>query len=517
MGVVQVTKSQPRLVSSGRTPQVKPGSEVVATPVGTHGEQSVWKMVGNIAGGIFNKVAEAKENEEVSTFEGVFKSEAVKFRSWLQSHQGASLEDVQKRMQETDTNIKRASNVPTTHNGRLRATAIMKGDLPRLNEMMKADYAAIESSRMFENLKMEIDLAAEALDYDTVSNRIDEAVGTFFGPEQAELLKKQQFLRMDKLVESRSRAVQANLERKWIDDTVKDINGLLHKDRKAALGKITGVERPVQTEIEARVLRQMDVEMEEASLESRKLLIRETKGADGKMKADPDWSGAKAIVNANLDNFGTSWWTDELNKIRNAMSILDETGVNPYTTTTNWKRYYEDHALALQGNLDTNTVSKHTGPDGYSDKEASRLRGIIDDNGSSSDEFENSNAAELLQSLMATLPTLNEDQESLVEIKIVAEEKALGILYQAIQTADPPLTDKEKKQKALSVYSGIKASLMAGTITMSPSELKLPAGAKLEGAVKTGHLSVPTSQSDYDKLPKGTRYRHPDGTVRIKK
>lgn len=54
--------------------------------------------------------------------------------------------------------------------------------------------------------------------------------------------------------------------------------------------------------------------------------------------------------------------------------------------------------------------------------------------------------------------------------------------------------------------------LLAGSQSQAPSL----AGAKPSAPAPKGGLAQPTSKAEYDKLPKGTRYIHPDGTERVK-
>lgn len=157
--------------------------------------------------------------------------------------------------------------------------------------------------------------------------------------------------------------------RQQIDGQVAYIDGLPLQEREAAVRGLKGWEKTDRNEIRDRVERQMDAEMDAVEQSAREKLLGD----------NPDISAAKDIINENLSNFGTDWHTDALNKIQNAASILASTGVNPYATTTKWDVYDEDEKLAFEGKLDTRAISKHTGPDGYSDTEARRLRAIIKD------------------------------------------------------------------------------------------------------------------------------------------
>lgn len=370
MGVVQVAKSQRRLVSSGQVGRVKPSFQIADRS----GEQQAGQAVASIAGGILNKVIQAQENEQVSTFEGAYDTEVVKFNGLIRANPGASEQQVKRWMQEANTNIDTAAKIPTNRNAQARVSNTIKRNVPAFNEQMEANWTAIESKRMMDNLNDEIEIAVQNLDKAEVERLVTEASGNLIDPEQKELLIKLKNLRIDRLSEGVARQAQADAERKMIDGQVDYINGLLHKERKAAVDSLTGIEQVVRNEIRARVERQMDVEMEAVELEARKLLLRETGG-----KADPDISGAKAIINDNYDNFGTDWHKAALADAQGVAIDLNETGINPYTTTQNWPRYYEDEDLARKGKLSLPTIQKHTGRNGYSDKEATRLKAIIKD------------------------------------------------------------------------------------------------------------------------------------------
>lgn len=365
MGVVQVIQ-RPRT-------QLPPGRAGIAKPsfatADRSGEQAAFGAVVSVAGGIFNKIIQAQENEQVSTFEGAYDSEVIKFSGLIRSNPGASEEQVEKWMKEANTNIDKAGAVPTNRNARTRVRNTITKNLPAFQSRMKADWAAIESKRMLDNLNDEIEIAVQELDKVKVEKLITEASGNLMDPEQKELTIKLKNLRIDKLAEGVARQAEAELERQVIDGQVDYINGLPYKEREAALQSLTGLENADRNEIRARVERQMELEMEAVELSAREKLLGDSM----------DISGAKAIINDNLDNFGTDWHTDALNKVQNAAGILAKKGVNPYTTTTDWNVYDKDEKLAFDGKLNTTTISKHTGPDGYSDTEARRLRAIIKD------------------------------------------------------------------------------------------------------------------------------------------
>lgn len=156
-----------------------------------------------------------------------------------------------------------------------------------------------------------------------------------------------------------------------IDDTTAAINKLPAQDREAALLKLpsTEWERADLGEVRDRVERQMEAEQEAVYASSVKLLTQEV----------PDFSGAKDILNENMSQFGTKWHDAALTDIQTTSKILTDTGVNAYTTTVHPEVYDKDEQLAFDGKLSLRDIQKHTGPDGYSDTDARRLREIIKD------------------------------------------------------------------------------------------------------------------------------------------
>lgn len=66
-----------------------------------------------------------------------------------------------------------------------------------------------------------------------------------------------------------------------------------------------------------------------------------------------------------------------------------------------------------------------------------------------------------------------------------------------------------------SMYQGLLAGSQ-GTPGAAPAAAPAPAAGKPGAAAAPAAMPSPTTQAEKDKLPKGTQYRAPDGTVRIK-
>ncbi|MHC4389164.1 MAG: hypothetical protein ACYSX1_11210, partial [Planctomycetota bacterium] len=393
------------------------------------GEQQAFKAVGSIASGILNKVIQAQENEQVSTFEGAYNAEIVKFDDLVRANPGAPEQDVRSWMQQANANITKAGAVPTNRNAQRRVQNTIRRNLPVFNARMEADWSAIESKRLFDNLKDDIEIATRKMDRDEVKRLVAEAPNGLIDDKQKENIIELANLRIDALDESARKQEAAETQRVAIDGVVDRINALKHKDREEALRNLEGLENADRNEIRARVQRQMESEMEAAELEARGFLLRETKGADGTMKADPDISGAKAIINSHLDDFGPDWHKAALANAQGVASDLNETGINPYTTTQNWPRYYEDEDLAFEGKLSLPDIQKHTGRNGYSDTEASRLKAIIKDPVAESDPTlkdalaEVEDFANIQRAALGDLKDL-EDEEFVEERALLREARA---------------------------------------------------------------------------------------------
>ena len=169
---------------------------------------------------------------------------------------------------------------------------------------------------------------------------------------------------------------------------------------------------------------------------------------------------------------------------KNAISLRKyrEKGIDPYNTTTNWTLYNEDRELALNNRLTLKEIDEHTGPDGYSDKEASRLRGIVTRKGDSFKDFEDSKAAKLLKELT---DDLGQRYTMPVGTIPVMREKGYRLLQDAINNAEKPLTDREKQELALRIFNGLQTEKISPTpeSLLTPIEKAEELGESLDKAV----------------------------------
>ena len=439
MGVVQVTKSQRGQLPPGQAGLAKPSYAIASTA----GEQAAGAAAGSIGLGIFNKIIQAQENEQVSTFEGTYDAEVIAFKSWVGSHPGASKEDVQKRMREANSNISTAGEQPTNRNAQRRVQNTIGANLPAFNARMEAEWSAMESTRMFKNLMDDIEIATRELDKVEVEKLVNEASGNLIDPEQKENIIELANLRIDQFSQTAKRQADAQFHQQRIDGMVRYIDQLPHKDRQAALGSLEGWEQVDRNEIRARVERQMDLEMETVQLKAHKLVSG----------VNPDWSGAKAVLTENLDNFGTDWYTAELRKLQSATGILNDKAVNAYTTTTNPEVYDKDETLAFAGELDIRTIQKHTGPGGYSDSDAARLKAIIKDPTAKSDPIlqdalsEVESFADLRRAGIRTdFEGITKEERQTVQksrAKILRETNALKYDLRQIKIQNPEITPEQ--------------------------------------------------------------------------
>ncbi len=208
MGVVQVTKSRRTQLPPGQTGQVKPPFSLADRS----GEQAAFRAVTSVAGGILNKTIQAQENEQVSTFEGSYDSEVVKFSGLIRANPGASEQQVQKWMQEANANIGRAGAIPTNRNARRRVRNTIRQNLPAFQERMQANWSAIESKRMLDNFNDDIEFAVQDLDKIKVDSLVTGASGNLVDPEQKDRIIERANRRIDKLAEVAARQGQAVIE-----------------------------------------------------------------------------------------------------------------------------------------------------------------------------------------------------------------------------------------------------------------------------------------------------------------
>ena len=76
-------------------------------------------------------------------------------------------------------------------------------------------------------------------------------------------------------------------------------------------------------------------------------------------------------------------------------------------------------------------------------------------------------------------------------------------------------SDIEAYKDDRATYGGLLAGSQGKEAKEARAAAKTPAAGKAEP--KAGGVATPTSKADYDALPPGAKYRHPDGDVRIKK
>jgi hypothetical protein len=74
--------------------------------------------------------------------------------------------------------------------------------------------------------------------------------------------------------------------------------------------------------------------------------------------------------------------------------------------------------------------------------------------------------------------------------------------------------EKKQHEDERTLYQGLLAG-DKGAKQPSLADADPKPGGK--AAPKAGEMPAPQTKADYDKLPPGTRYRHPDGTVKVKK
>jgi len=108
-------------------------------------------------------------------------------------------------------------------------------------------------------------------------------------------------------------------------------------------------------------------------------------------------------------------------------------------------------------------------------------------------------------------------------------ENGYRLLQDAINSAETPLTDREKKEMALRIFNDLQAAPVLATPegVRTPIEASEELGRSLDKAVAeniragarqtTVAIPQPKTQAEFDAIPKGTRYRRLDGTIWTKR
>jgi hypothetical protein len=262
-------------------------------------------------------------------------------------------------------------------------------------------------------------------------------------------------------------------------------------------------------EYQAKVLREN--RENEVEMEARKLAIA------------GDWQGGINIINGALDELGDDWQTDALNKFQNAFRITNTKGENPFIKTQSYEKFTEIRQEILDEKIKSEReIRKWTGKkDGYAIPQEKYLLDLYKGDESSSKAFENTAAAKLIKEML-------EDWEEGVRIRPemvnILREKGYRLLEDAIQAAEKPLTERQKKEKALSIYNSL--ILEASTITTKPEALLTPKDIAereqyfvrkgLAPGEFMGAIPQPKTKAEFDKLPSGTIFLAPDGKRRKK-
>jgi len=218
-------------------------------------------------------------------------------------------------------------------------------------------------------------------------------------------------------------------------------------------------------------------------------IAREKKEAEVELEARQfiikgDFIGAKNIINANLDTLGSDWHTDALNKLKNANTILNDTGVNAYTTTVNPIKFGEIRDKILDGTIKgEKEIRDNVGPDGYSIAQEKYLLDLYNGSESSAKAFEDSAAAQNLKALIKYNIAEEKDEPDIYQF---ATQRGLGLLQDAIT---PEMTDREKKEAALRIGRQLEREYEDGMLEEALEKvIKGPLYSKLKpsGFIKPG-------------------------------
>ena len=226
-------------------------------------------------------------------------------------------------------------------------------------------------------------------------------------------------------------------------------------------------------EYEAKVLR----EKREAEVESE---ARDFAVAN-------DFKSGIDKINSARHELGADWHTNALNKYKNAFSIINTTGENPFTKTQSWDRFGEIRQKILDREVRSEKeIRDYTGKkDGYAIAQEKYLLDLYNGNESSAKAFEDSAAAQNLKALINYNIAEEKDEPDIYQF---ATQRGLGLLQDTI-TNNPDWTDREKKEAALRIGRQLEREYEDGTLeTALENVIKGPLYSKLKpsGFIKPG-------------------------------
>jgi hypothetical protein len=171
-------------------------------------------------------------------------------------------------------------------------------------------------------------------------------------------------------------------------------------------------------------------------------------------------SGIEEIKNARED-LGAESYIDALNKYQNAFRILNDTGVNVYKDTQNWKLYWEDLQRAIDKDITEKELRDHVGEDGYSVTHFKEIKSVLEGTSSKVKAFEDSAAAKNLEEQIDSMIPKREADRYDVALNQYAMGLGMGLLKDAITDE---MTEQDKKDEAIRIGWELERQLNSGEL-----------------------------------------------------
>lgn len=176
-----------------------------------------------------------------------------------------------------------------------------------------------------------------------------------------------------------------------------------------------------------------------------------------------------------------------------AFEILNKTGVDLYSNRPTDK-YQEMRTKVLSGQVKNELeIRQWTGKqDGYGLPQENDLIDLFNGKASTSKAFEDSAVVKNV-----LYPSINgisfAGKELPGDLKAYAREYALRLLEDAINRAEPPMKEREKREEAIRISRNIKQMVESGTFEIEPETLpKTP---------KTREEQIAAMEAEWDKIP----------------
>lgn len=180
-----------------------------------------------------------------------------------------------------------------------------------------------------------------------------------------------------------------------------------------------------------------------------------------------DFKGGIDTLYSARDTLGAEWFNDAIPKFQRAFEIFDKTGENLFDSRYTIK-FAEIREGIINGTANEKEIRNWTGKeDGYGITQEDYLLKLLNGKESKVKAFEDSVAGKYFEEMIQdwgkdwVLPETNIN---------MLRERGFRLLQDEIEAADPPLTDRQKKEATLRIFNNIKNE----QITTEPEFLLTP-------------------------------------------